>query len=147
MPRSKFATKNYGPTKPAICEKQILPPGILRPGPGACNTTYFMLTIGRSGQPPRFVSGQIETNATSAPNHYSGRAQFDEYNIEIEMLWNPEIPRVVWTWTVREQTTIVQMGAHSTTGFRSLDPFDTGLSIVSGPNVKPIEALRTIATS
>lgn len=127
MPRSKFATKAYGPTKPKICEKQQLPEGTLPPGPGLHNTAHFLLNVSGTGPDDRLVTGSVILTRSDPPNTYRGRVSCAQFSIALVLtvvgpiLW-PEVH-----FEIFRGTTFINSGVIFKLEPYSIDPYDTGV--------------------
>lgn len=136
MPRSKFATKAYGPTKPKICEDQQLPPGILPPGPGATNTAHFLLVVSSTGGNVAPIAGTAILTRTANPTEYTGTASLGDYTVTLSLIAiGPRFAPFV-TYTIRRLGGFITSGSTSADAPRSVDPYDTGILLLgdAGPN-------------
>jgi hypothetical protein len=146
MPRSKFATKAYGPTKPAICEKQILPPGVLPKGPGEHNTAFFLFFLGGTGGYLFPAAGTAVLTRTANPDRYEGHANVGNFALAITLVAFAPIywPKFDVTLTLNgvfQWATTIYGGVP-----KSIDPYDTGIVELGGPGPLGTQMIRAVAT-
>jgi hypothetical protein len=127
MPRSKFATKAYGPTKPKICENQQLPPGLLPSGPGTHNTIHFLLGVVDTGAVAQLISGSAVLSRSTDPTVYHGIANAGDYSIAFTLTALPAIFAPIVQWSITRKGIFVWSGLVSRNEPRSVNPYDTGI--------------------
>lgn len=132
MPRSKFATKAYGPTKPKICQDQQLPPGLLPPGPGKNNSAHFLLVVTDTGGIVQPVAGTANLSRSAFPDQYNGFVQLGEYGVALGLNASPAAFLPFVFWTITKGSTFITSGSVYGPAPRSIDPYDTGI-IEIGP--------------
>ena len=145
MPRSKFATKAYGPTKPKICQDQQLPPGTLLPGPGAHNTAHFLLVVSGTNSFSEPVTGTATLTRTGDPNQYSGIAFLGDYAVRITLdAVAPGYAPAV-TYSVAYQGGFVSTGQCGASAPRSIDPYDSGILLIGNRTQWGQQMIRIVA--
>lgn len=147
VPSSKFTTKAYGPTKPAICEKQQLPPGVLPAGPGQLNMTHFLLKVQTSGSAAEPVSGSAPTHATGNPELFQGFTTIGPYKVTIDFHFNRLTQKCSWEWVITKGGTFITRGNVTDATPRTMDPFDTGIVVISQSGDGRREVIRTVAVA
>ncbi len=145
MPRSKFATKMYGPTKPKICEDQQLPPGILDPGPGAHNTVHFLLVLDSTGPGQSPVAGSTTLTHVTGTDRYEGTATIGLYTVAITLTAAAAAFAPAFEWTVRRGPSFITLGSVSASAPRSVDPYDTGVLPIGQRTAYGQEMIRAVA--
>lgn len=126
MPRSKFATKAYGPTKPKICENSILPPGTLGEGPGLTLSAHFRLNVQLSPVAVRPLTGAAILTRQPDGIRWFGTTYCGGYLVSVTLLAAGPIwpPRFEWSFF---KDGITQWGSVMENQFpRTADPYDTG---------------------
>lgn len=145
MPRSKFATKAYGPTKPKICQDQILPPGVLAPGPSTHLTAHFLLVVSDTGGLADPVSGICNLTRSANPDQYTGTATLGEYRVELRLTAvGPAFAPLVDYW-ITKGGTFVTVGQTSAQEPRTIDPYDTGILLVGQRTQYGQQMIRIVA--
>jgi hypothetical protein len=145
MPRSKFATKAYGPTKPAICENQQLPPGTLFPGPGASNAAHFLLDVSSTNGANQPVAGTAVISRTGTPDRYSGSVSVGQYQVTIVLTATATAFAPIVDFYVYWGTDLVRSGQVSALAPRSIDPYDTGILPIDPPTHWGQQMIRIVA--
>jgi len=145
MPRSKFATKAYGPTKPKICENQQLPPGTLAPGPGAHNAAHFLLVVADTYGLSQPVTGTATLTRTGDPTQYTGTAFIGDYSVTITLdAVGPNFAPAV-EYSVNRQGTFVTRGLCGAPAPRTIDPYDSGILLIGCRTVHGQQMIRIVA--
>lgn len=145
MPRSKFATKAYGPTKPKICEDQQLPPGVLLPGPSATNTAHFLLVISDSSTPTHMVTGTAILTRQLIATEYAGTAFLGDYRVWLQLAAvGPGFAPMV-QYTVHRGAVFITRGNAAASMPRSIDPYDTGILIFGPQTAYGQQMIRVVA--
>lgn len=145
MPRSKFATKAYGPTKPKICEDQQLPPGTLPPGPGASNSAHFLLVVSSTGGLVAPVAGAAILTRTANPTEYAGNVALGDYNVQLTLIAvGPAFAPFV-SYIITRLGGFITAGSTSADAPRSTDPYDTGILLLGDAGPLGQQMIRIVA--
>jgi hypothetical protein len=143
--RSKFTSKEFGPTKPAICEEQDLPPGVLGPGPGDTNTLSFLVLVESSIPTGEMIAGSCMMIGNGLTSTSNGRARFGAY----EIIWEFTAPAPDFITDVSFQ--LLKNGLYANAGSRvditprSTDPYDTGTITFGDPTPAGQQMCRIVA--
>jgi len=143
--RSKFTTKEFGPTKPAICEEQDLPPGVLGPGPGDTNTLSFLILVESSIPTGELIAGSCMMIGNGLTGTSNGRARWGAY----EVIWQFTAPAPDYITDVSFQ--LLKNGAYANADSRvdvtprSIDPYDTGTIYFGDPALTRRQMCRIVA--
>lgn len=143
--RSRFTSKEFGPTKPAICEKQDLPPGVLGPGPGDTNTLSFLVLIESSIPTGDLIAGSCMMIGNGLTGTSKGRARWGQY----EIIWEFTAPAPDFITDVSFQ--LLKDGSYANAGARaditprSINPYDTGTITFGDPTPAGQQMCRIVA--
>jgi hypothetical protein len=143
--RSKFTSKEFGPTKPAICEEQDLPPGVLGPGPGDTNTLSFLVLIESSMPHGDMFPGSCMMIGNGWGSWSVGRARFGAYEIKWEFTAPPPDYITDVKFTLLKNGLYANAGARIDITPRSVNPYDTGVITFGDPTPAGQQMCRIVA--
>lgn len=126
MPRSKFATKTYGPTKPKICENSLVTPGTLAPGPGLTLSAHFRLNVQLDPVTSRPLVGAAILTRQPDPTKWFGTTYCGGYLVSVSLVCLAPAFAPRFEWHFYKDGDTIWGSVLEATAPRSIDPWDSG---------------------